>query len=108
MHYNWLFTQVRANVEEIRHDGKRVCGVRVRKGATNLVYDIPAPVVVSTAGLYNTFEKLLPKTVACRSYFNGMADKIGPSAGAIYAFIGLNASGEELNLPAENVHVLVP
>ena len=98
-----MFFQVRANVEEILHNGKQVCGVRVRKGTTNLVYDLPAPIIVSTAGMYNTFEKLLPKHVASKSYFHGMADKIGPSMAAIYAFIGLNASGEELCLPKENV-----
>ena len=46
---------VRANVTEILAAGGRVCGVRVSRSGDNH-HDITAPLVVSSAGLYNTFQ----------------------------------------------------
>ena len=92
---------MRANIEEILHNGQRVHGVSVRKGSTNLKYKLEAPVTVSTAGMYNTFYKLLSKDVASKSSLYPWANRIGPSSGAIYAFIGLNASSKELCLPRQ-------
>ena len=62
------------------------------------VYDIEAPCVVSNAGLKNTFQKLLPKNVAEKSYFDRLSKDLRPSWGTFQAFIGLNASKEELGL----------
>lgn len=98
---------MRANIEEILHNGQRAHGVSVRKGSTNLKYNLEAPVIVSTAGMYNTFYKLLPKEVASKSSFYPMPNKIGPSSGAVYAFIGLNASNKELCLPREACLLLI-
>jgi len=98
---------VRATIEEILHNGKRVSGVRVRKGATDLVYELNAPIVISSAGMYNTFNKLLPKHVASKSIYYPLADYIQPSFATISGFIGMNASNEELNLKAENVFAYV-
>ena len=92
---------MRANIEEILHNGQRVHGVSVRKGSTNLKYKLEAPVTDSTAGMYNTFYKLLSKDVASKSSLYPWANRIGPSSGAIYAFIGLNASSKELCLPRQ-------
>ena len=96
---------VRANVEQILHNGSKVMGVRVRKGNTSLVYDIEAPCVVSNAGLKNTFHKLLPKNVAEKSYFHKLSAQLRPSWGTLQAFIGLNASKEELGLKPQNMWV---
>ena len=79
---------MRATVEEILHDGRRVTGVRVRKGATDLLYDISAPVVVSSVGIRNTFERLLPQAVAANSYFGQIPDQVGPSFATACAFLG--------------------
>jgi all-trans-retinol 13,14-reductase len=92
---------VRATVETILYDGDKVTGVRVRKGATDLVYDIKAKCVVSDAGLLNTFEKLLPRAVAEKSYFKAMTKELKPSCGSLCVFLGLNASNEELGLKAQ-------
>ena len=45
------------------------------------VYDIEAPCVISNAGLKNTFQKLLPKNVAERSYFHKLSTQLRPSWG---------------------------
>ena len=42
-------------------------GVRIEKGSE--IHVIHAPIIISTAGLYNTFLKLLPEPVAKNSYF---------------------------------------
>ncbi len=94
---------VRANVEEILFEGKRAVGVRVRKGATDLVYDIKAPHIISNAGLYATFMKLLPPQISQKSYFHELAKTMKPSWGTVCGFIGFNASNEELGLKAENI-----
>ena len=81
--------------------------MRVRKGTTNLVYELNAPIIISTAGMYNTFNKLLPKQVASKSIFYNWADYCQPSFATIQGFIGMNASNEDLNLKAENVFAYV-
>jgi hypothetical protein len=43
-------------------------GVKVEKGTES--YEIQAPIIISTAGVYNTFLKLLPHNVAQKSYYH--------------------------------------
>ena len=57
---------------------------------------------MSNAGLKNTFQKLLPKHVAEKSYFHALSARLKPSWGSMQAFIGLNASKEELGLKPQN------
>ena len=62
-------------------------GVKVKKGSeTHAIY---APVVISTAGLYNTFLRLLPESVASKSYFYKIAKELKPAGAAMSVFIGL-------------------
>jgi len=91
----------RANVVAIQHNGRRVCGVRVQKGGAE--YEVKAPIVISSAGVYNTFLKLLPKVVAQRSYFTGLCRDLKPALAMMSVFVGLDASGEELDLRKHNV-----
>ena len=79
----------------------------MRKGTTNLVYELHAPIIISSAGMYNTFNKLLSKQVASKSIFYNWADYCQPSFATIQGFIGMNASNEELGLKAENVFAYV-
>ena len=92
---------VKADVTDILHNGKKVEGVIVKKGAEK--YKIVAPLVISSAGVYNTFQKLLPKQIADKSYFSGICKELKPGVAAMNIFIGLNASNEELNLKV-NLH----
>ena len=59
---------VRVSVDEILYNGHKVMGVLARK-ATGETFRIEAPAVVSSAGILNTFQNLLPKQVAQKSYF---------------------------------------
>jgi len=94
---------VRVNVETILTRGKqqKVCGVRVRKG--NETTEIVAPMVISGAGIYNTFQTLLPKEIAQKSYFSKIASNTKPGPAAMNVFLGLDASGEDLGLKRHNI-----
>jgi len=93
---------VRANVTEILTSGNKVCGVKVTKGTGDSV-DILAPIIISSAGLYNTFQTLLPKEIANKSYFTDICKQLKPGVGAMNVFLGLNASKEDLDLKRHNV-----
>ena len=92
---------VRASVDKIlcTPDG-RACGVRVQKGSEH--YEIQSPIVISNAGIYNTFQTLLPKEVSQKSYFSQIASSLKPGYAGISVFVGLNKSGKELGLKPQN------
>ncbi len=101
---------VRANVVEILMENGRAAGVRVRKAAAGDGDDegdgkshaIRAPLVISSAGVFNTFQRLLPAHVAEGSYFKKLADSQRPGLAAMTVFVGLDATAEELGLTTTN------
>jgi all-trans-retinol 13,14-reductase len=70
-----------------QHNGEKAMGVRVSKGSET--YDICAPAVISTAGLYNTFLRLLPEAVASKSYYHQIAKEMKPGTAGLSIFVGL-------------------
>ena len=92
---------VRAEVQEILHNGSKAMGVLVKKGSE--IHAIEAPIIVSSAGVYNTFLNLLPKQVAQKSYMWDLCKNLTPGGGSFCIFVGLDASNEELKLKRENV-----
>ena len=92
---------VRVEVTDIVARGGKVCGVKVTKGTESM--EILAPMVISSAGLYNTFQKLLPKQLAEKSYYSGICKDLKPGVGAMNIFLGLNKSKEELGLKRQNM-----
>jgi all-trans-retinol 13,14-reductase len=92
---------VNADVKQIVFNGKKACGVIVKKGTET--YRVEAPIVISSAGIYNTFERLLPKEVSEKSYFTGICKQLKPGTAAMNVFLGFNASNEELNLKPHNI-----
>jgi hypothetical protein len=62
-------------------------GVKVEKGSDSHV--IYAPTIISTAGVYNTFLRLLPEPVASKSYFYEIAKNMRPAGAAMSVFVGL-------------------
>ena len=84
---------------------KKVYGVIVQKGQN--CYKIEAPVVISSAGLYNTFQRLLKPEIAKKSYFSDICKQLKPGLGTICVFLGLDASNEELNLVEYNTWAYV-
>jgi len=93
---------VRANVTGIINKGSKVCGVKVARGTRDTV-DIIAPMVISSAGLYNTFLRLLPKEIREKSYYYDIANQLVPGVGTMNVFLGLNISNEDLDIRKQNV-----
>jgi len=92
---------VRANVTGIIQKGRKVGGVRVAKGSET--HEILAPMIISTAGIYNTFQTLLPKELSSKSYFTDIANSLTPGVGTMNIFLGLNISNEELEVRKQNM-----
>lgn len=92
---------VRATVQRIllNKDGS-ACGVTVKKGDQNI--DIHAPIVISNAGIYNTYEQLLPQEVRTLPAFQSQLSKLRHGIGSLCVFIGVNGSKKELGLKAAN------
>jgi phytoene dehydrogenase-like protein len=86
-----------ASVEEILLGPKGVTGVLMADGET-----IPAPVVVSNAGVFNTFEHLLDEAVPQRAAYLRRLDQVKPSMSSICLYIGIRESAESLGLPKTN------
>jgi len=93
---------VRAEVTKILTDSNgTVCGVEVKKG--NTMTSISAPMVISNAGLYNTFEKLLPQDIATSSRLWPIVKSTEHGTGAISIFVGLDCPAEEMDItPRQN------
>lgn len=86
-----------ANVEEILVDDGVVRGVRMSDG-----HVIDGPVVISSAGVDNTFNRLLSAEVSDVTGYARSMDKVRPSVGYLCLYIGLQETAEELSLPRTN------
>lgn len=96
-----------ASVEEIlvgaqtgaRHPGKDavVTGVRMADG-----HEIACDCVISNAGVFNTFGKLLPADVARAHDYDRLLANVRPSIGHLCVYIGLQGTAAELGLPRTN------
>ena len=93
---------VRASVTEILSSDNKVCGVRVGRGRGAV--EILAPIVLSSAGLYNTFQKLLPREVAKRSYYSTLCRHLKPGGSCMNVWLGLGKSSRELGLKRQNMY----
>ena len=89
---------VRARVESILlNDKGEAIGVKLTKGQ-----EIHAPIIISDAGIQNTFASLLPLSAREKPEIKKVLDMCHPSCTAITAFVGLNCSSKDLNLPKRN------
>jgi all-trans-retinol 13,14-reductase len=86
-----------ADVSEILVAGDRVTGVRMADG-----HVIKCPVVVSSAGVDNTFNRLLPADVVSRHGYDRAMSAVQPSVGHLCLYIGLRDTAENLGLPKTN------
>lgn len=93
----------RAAVSCILMDENNVAnGVRLSRGSGDL--DIHAPIIISGAGIMNTYKKLLPEEVARKSEIYPLINnELRPGYGAMSVFISLNGTAEELGLKAQNL-----
>ncbi|KAG8574493.1 hypothetical protein GDO81_009207 [Engystomops pustulosus] len=97
----------RATVEQILvNSDKRACGVVVRGKGMDPV-NIFAPIVISDAGIFNTYEKLLPPEIKSMPAIQSQLGMMQHGAAGFSLFIGLKGTKEELNLAASN-YVYIP
>ncbi|MCO1335493.1 NAD(P)/FAD-dependent oxidoreductase [Microbulbifer sp. OS29] len=86
-----------AKVETILMDGNQARGVRMSDG-----HEILAPLIVSGAGVFNTFEKLLPRSTSERVGYIRDLETVNRSMSHLCLYIGLEKTAEELKLPKTN------
>ncbi|XP_068891429.1 all-trans-retinol 13,14-reductase [Aphelocoma coerulescens] len=91
----------KAPVQRILLDPQgRACGVSVKKGQD--LVDIFAPVVISDAGIFNTYERLLPAEARALPEIQSQLRMVTHGEGGFTVFVGLSGSREELGLEATN------
>ncbi|NXN09082.1 RETST reductase, partial [Indicator maculatus] len=94
----------KAPVEKILLDSQgRACGVSVRKGED--LVNIFAPMVISDAGIFNTYERLLPPEARALPGVQAQLGRAVHGEGGFTVFIGVNGSKEELGLQPLNYFV---
>lgn len=86
-----------ARVQEILVEGGKARGVLMEDGTR-----IEAPCVISSAGVMNTFQRLLPAPVVQQHGYDKLLRNVTPSSGHIGLYIGLQGTAEELGLPKTN------
>jgi len=89
---------VGAEVERILVEGERAVGVRLADGE-----ELRAPIVVSNAGVHNTFLRLLPRQLAARHGLEQRARSLEASLAHVCLYLGLRESAEQLGLPKHNL-----
>ena len=86
-----------AKVETILIEDGRVTGVEMKDG-----HRIECACVISSAGVDNTFNQLLPDNVVERSGYRRRMQNVQPSVAHLGVYIGLQGTAEELGLPRTN------
>ncbi|MEP5566814.1 MAG: NAD(P)/FAD-dependent oxidoreductase [Halioglobus sp.] len=93
-----LFTY--ADVKQVLIERGRAVGVTMADGT-----EIRAPIVISNAGVYNTFERLLPSDLSDKKGYSKQLKQVKPSIAHLGAYIGLKQTAQELGLPKTNFWV---
>jgi len=86
-----------ANVARIRVVDGQVCGVEMADGHT-----VDCPIVISSAGVDNTFSHLLDNDVAQAFGYTSLLAKVRASVGHLCLYIGLKETADALQLPKTN------
>lgn len=94
---------VRATVcQLLTSDGNKVVGVRVKRGKGMPDVDISAPLVISNAGMKNTFDSLLPSSFLQQSSIGHILPNLKPGLACFQLFVGLRGSSEDLEVKKQN------
>lgn len=86
-----------ARVQQILVENGKACGVLMADGERIL-----APCVISSAGVMNTFQRLLPPDAVTRSGYDRLLRQVTPSMAHVGLYIGLKETAEALGLPRSN------
>ncbi|XP_041736774.1 inactive all-trans-retinol 13,14-reductase-like [Coregonus clupeaformis] len=92
---------VRAPVQRVLlNEEGSVYGVMVRKGQEEV--EVLAPVVISNAGIFNTFEKFLPPEIQAKPDIQALLGRMQHGMGSFLVFVGLDGTKEELGITSMN------
>ncbi|XP_055752704.1 all-trans-retinol 13,14-reductase-like [Salvelinus fontinalis] len=92
---------VRAPVQTILlNEEGSAYGVTVRKGQEEV--QVLAPVVISNAGIFNTFEKFLPPEIQAKPDIQALLGRMQHGMGNFLVFVGLDGTKEELGITSMN------
>lgn len=91
---------ISAEVAEIIVENNQAKGVRMKDGK-----HFYADMVISGAGIFNTYEKLLPPAISTKHKLLDQLKKVKPSASYACLYIGLKGSPESLKLPKSNLWI---
>ncbi|XP_068921856.1 all-trans-retinol 13,14-reductase [Petaurus breviceps papuanus] len=93
-----------ATVESVLLDSAgRACGVRVKKDQR--LVNIFSPIVISNAGIFNTYEHLLPEKARCLPGIQTQLGMVQHGSSTLCVFICLRGSKKSLGLEANNRYV---
>ncbi|KAM7386080.1 hypothetical protein PAMA_008956 [Pampus argenteus] len=92
---------VRAPVQRVllNQQGKTY-GVTVLKGQEEI--EVRAPVVISNAGIFNTFQKFLPQHIQDKPEIQSLLGLVRHGMGSFLVFVGLDGTKEELGIVSTN------
>ncbi|XP_075033342.1 all-trans-retinol 13,14-reductase-like [Mixophyes fleayi] len=94
---------VRAPVTRILMNNGRATGVAVqRKEGEVCIY---APVVISDAGIFNTYERLLPPEIRTAPEVESLLSSLQYGMGCFLVFVGLRGTSDELGLKSTNLWI---
>ncbi|CAK6435260.1 unnamed protein product [Pipistrellus nathusii] len=94
----------KASVQSVLLDSAgKACGVSVKKGQE--LVNIHCPIVISDAGLFNTYKYLLPETARCLPGVKQQLEMVRPGLGIFSVFICLRGTKKDLGLQATNYYV---
>ncbi|XP_036004490.1 all-trans-retinol 13,14-reductase [Fundulus heteroclitus] len=92
---------VRAPVQRILINSQgKAYGVTVLKGEQEI--EIHAPVVISNAGIFNTFQKFLPQHIQENPEIQSLLGMLRHGMGSFLVFVGLDGTKEELDIVSKN------
>ncbi|XP_067301210.1 inactive all-trans-retinol 13,14-reductase-like [Pseudorasbora parva] len=95
---------VNAPVSSILVDGKQnAYGVAVKTGGEDA--EIWAPVIISSAGIFTTFKKLLTPEIRANPKIQDYVHTLKPGKGFFQVFAGFNATKEELDISSTNMRL---
>ncbi|GAB5569784.1 all-trans-retinol 13 [Prionailurus iriomotensis] len=93
-----------ATVQSVLLDSTgKACGVTVKNGQE--LVNIYCPIVISDAGLFNTYKYLLPENARCLPGVRQQLEMVRPGLSAFCVFIGLRGTKEDLGLQSTNYFV---
>lgn len=89
-----------AAVERVLIEQGKAVGVRMKDGT-----DVHAPIVISNAGVFNTFNRLVPSELVDKTSYARRLNKVRPSMANLSLYIGLQDTSENLKLPKTNLWI---